>query len=240
VISLPFNFGFCLKRFGRVCQKILKYLEIWSMVNTETDFSETFGKEAFAGVMDHRSGIHFIGIGGIGMSALARILLESGKTISGSDIAENQQTKTLSLLGAKISIGHRPENIPQDVSRVVVSSAIDHENVELKEAQKRKIPIVHRSDLLAELFLDSQQSIAVAGCHGKTTVTSMISTMLVEGGKDPTCVIGGTVKAIGGNARFGKSGIFVAEADESDATFLKYFPQSAVITNLDNDHMDHY
>lgn len=190
--------------------------------------------------MNHRPGVHFIGIGGVGMSALARICLENGTPVSGSDISENRQTRVLTQMGAQIFIGHRAGNIPDNVGRVVISSAIDHGNEELLDARNLHLPIVHRSDLLAELFLDSRIGIAVAGCHGKTTVTSMISAMLIYSGLDPTCVVGGTVGAIGGNARFGKSGIFVAEADESDATFLKYFPHSAVITNIDNDHMDHY
>lgn len=208
---------------------------------TEEEFTfVTNCKEAEANVMNQRTGVHFIGIGGVGMSALARICLENGTPVSGSDIAENTQTKALASLGAKISIGHQAGNLPEEAGRIAVSTAIDHQNEELLEARKRGLPIVHRSDLLAELFLDAKVSLAVAGCHGKTTVTSMLSTMLVHAGTDPTCVVGGTVEAIGGNARCGKSGIFVAEADESDATFLKYFPHSAIITNIDNDHMDHY
>jgi len=129
---------------------------------------------------------------------------------------------------------------PENTSRVVVSTAIAHDNEELLEARRRDLQIIHRSDLLAELFLDSRLGIAVAGCHGKTTVTSMIASVLAERGQDPTCVVGGNVRALNGNARSGKSGVFVAEADESDATFLKYFPHSGIITNIDNDHMDHY
>lgn len=174
------------------------------------------------------------------MSGLARILVEGGTPVSGSDLGPNAQTTQLSSMGARIFYTQRAGNIPQNTGKVVVSTAISQQNPELLEARERGLPIVHRSDLLAEMFLDAQKGIAVAGCHGKTTVSSLISHVLVHGGIDPTCVVGGTVPALGGNARTGKSGVFVAEADESDATFLKYFPQVAVITNIDNDHMDHY
>ncbi|MBF0500038.1 MAG: UDP-N-acetylmuramate--L-alanine ligase [Candidatus Riflebacteria bacterium] len=191
-------------------------------------------------VMDQRNGVHFIGIGGVGMSGLARILLEGGTPVSGSDLGENSQTRMLAALGARIFFGHNSCNIPENTLRVVVSSAISQDNEELLEARHQNLPVVHRSDLLAELFLDSRLGIAVAGCHGKTTVTSMIASVLVDAGQDPTCVVGGNVRILNGNARTGHSGVFVAEADESDATFLKYFPHSAIITNIDNDHMDHY
>ena len=184
--------------------------------------------------------IHFIGIGGVGMSGIASIFLQKGYKVSGSDIGESDRTLRLANQGARIFIGHKSSNITDDIDRVVVSSAISPNNPELVEAHKRNLNIVHRSDLLAELFFDSKCGIAVAGCHGKTTVSSMISTVLTEAGKDPTCVVGGHVKALNGNSSFGKSGLLVAEADESDGTFLKYFPQYGVITNIDNDHMDHY
>lgn len=187
-----------------------------------------------------QQGIHFIGIGGVGMSGIASIFLQKGYRISGSDIGESDRTLSLAKNGARICIGHRAENITDDVDKVVISSAISQDNPELVEAKKRNIKIVHRSDLLAELFMDADCGIAVAGCHGKTTVSSMISTVLKLAGKDPTCVVGGYVKALEGNSSYGKSGLFVAESDESDGTFLKYLPQYGVITNIDNDHMDHY
>lgn len=190
--------------------------------------------------MTRRNGIHFIGIGGVGMSGLARIFLHKGYSISGSDVSENDRTAELKALGAEIFIGHQAENILETTGRVVVSTAIKQDNPELLAAKQKDLPVVHRSDLLAELFLDAKQGIAVAGCHGKTTVSSMIATVLKLSDKDPTCVIGGNVHALNSNASAGNSGIFVAEADESDATFLKYFPQYGVITNIDNDHMDHY
>lgn len=190
--------------------------------------------------MTRRNRIHFIGIGGVGMSGLASIFLNKGYKISGSDLTGNERTEDLKTRGARIFIGHSARNLPADVGRVVVSSAISSDNPELMAAHKRELPTIHRSDLLAELFLDSSCGIAVAGCHGKTTVSSMIATVLKIAGKDPTCVIGGHVAALNGNSVAGSSGLFVAEADESDATFLKYFPQYGVITNIDNDHMDHY
>ncbi|HNW33708.1 MAG TPA: UDP-N-acetylmuramate--L-alanine ligase [Candidatus Ozemobacteraceae bacterium] len=190
--------------------------------------------------MEQSTRIHFIGIGGVGMSGLAQICLTAGKPVSGSDVASSANTRALTAAGAHIFVGHSASNIPADTAKVIVSTAISPDNAELLEARRRDLPICHRSDLLAELFLDAHTGIAVAGCHGKTTVSSMISTMLVEAGQDPTCVVGGHVPALNGNARAGRSGLFVAEADESDATFLKYFPHSAIITNIDNDHMDHY
>ncbi|HNX74316.1 MAG TPA: UDP-N-acetylmuramate--L-alanine ligase [Candidatus Rifleibacterium sp.] len=190
--------------------------------------------------MTRRNRIHFIGIGGVGMSGLASIYLNKGYKISGSDLNGNDRTEELKSKGARIFTGHNARNIPSDVGRVVVSTAISSDNPELMAAHKRGLPTIHRSDLLAELFLDSTCGIAVAGCHGKTTVSSMIATILKTAGKDPTCVVGGHVAALGGNACAGASNLFVAEADESDATFLKYFPQFGVITNIDNDHMDHY
>lgn len=187
-----------------------------------------------------RNRIHFIGIGGVGMSGLARIFLNKGYKISGSDLNSNENTEELKASGARIFTGHNARNIPADTARVVVSTAIKSDNPELVTAHKRQIPVVHRSDLLAELFLDSDSGIAVAGCHGKTTVSSMIATVLKLAEKNPTCVIGGHVAALGGNSCAGDHNLLVAEADESDATFLKYFPKFGVITNIDNDHMDHY
>jgi UDP-N-acetylmuramate--alanine ligase len=174
------------------------------------------------------------------MSGLASIFQNKGYKISGSDISENERTEELKSLGARIYKGHQARNLPADTARVVVSTAIKSDNPELIPAHKRQIPVVHRSDLLAELFFDAKRGIAVAGCHGKTTVSSMIATVLKLAEKDPTCVIGGHVAALKGNSCAGNSDLLVAEADESDATFLKYFPQYGVITNIDNDHMDHY
>ncbi|PKL48811.1 MAG: UDP-N-acetylmuramate--L-alanine ligase [Candidatus Riflebacteria bacterium HGW-Riflebacteria-2] len=190
--------------------------------------------------MTKQSRIHFIGIGGVGMSGLAHIFLNRGYKISGSDISESERTEALKARGVDIFIGHSACNLPADSGRVVVSTAIHSDNPELIGAHQRHIPVLHRSDLLAELFLDSKCGIAVAGCHGKTTVSSMLATVLKATEKDPTCVIGGYVAALNGYSSAGHSELFVAEADESDATFLKYFPQYGVVTNIDNDHLDHY
>jgi UDP-N-acetylmuramate--alanine ligase len=190
--------------------------------------------------MSENSRIHFIGIGGVGMSALASIFLSKGNLISGSDISSNSRTEQLEQNGAKIFIGHRDSNLLPDVCKVVVSTAISADNPELLRARQLNIPVVHRSDLLANLFLEAECGIAVAGCHGKTTVSSMIATVLKVAGKNPTAVIGGRVPALNGNYSVGDPSILVAEADESDGTFLKYFTKYGVITNLDNDHMDHY
>ncbi|MBF0406708.1 MAG: UDP-N-acetylmuramate--L-alanine ligase [Candidatus Riflebacteria bacterium] len=197
-------------------------------------------KEAGAAAMNHDNGIHFIGIGGIGMSGLAQILIEKGFAVSGSDIRENAQTRKLAAMGAEIYFGHSSQCLPESVKRVVVSTAIESDNVELQEARRRNLAIFHRSDLLAELFNNLKFGIAVSGCHGKTTVTSILSTIFSESAMDPTCVVGGNVQALQGNARNGHSEYLIAEADESDATFLKYFPHTSIITNIDNDHMDHY
>ncbi len=200
-------------------------------------------KEADTLDMATRNGIHFIGIGGIGMSGLAQIYMTKGFQVSGSDLSSTPITQRLEEAGARIFTGHAAANLTplaDNIAKVVISTAISADNPELLEARRLGLPIYHRSDLLAELFLDAPTGLAVAGSHGKTTITSMVSTVLLEAGRDPTCVVGGHVPALGGNARPGQSGIFVAEADESDATFLKYFPHSAIITNIDNDHLDHY
>lgn len=206
-------------------------------------FPAANSKEAGIPDMATRNGIHFIGIGGIGMSGLAQVYMTKGFQVSGSDLSTTEITRRLARAGARIFEGHSPANIPpiaDNVAKVVVSTAIAADNPELLEARRLGLPIYHRSDLLAELFLDAPIGLAVAGSHGKTTITSMVATVLVEAGRDPTCVVGGNVQALNGNARPGAGPFFVAEADESDATFLKYFPHSAVVTNIDNDHLDHY
>lgn len=183
---------------------------------------------------------HFIGVGGVGMSALASIYLNKGKPVSGSDIKTTPTIEKLVQEGAQIFIGQSANNLSHNVERVVISSAIKADNPELLAAKERNLPIYHRSDILAELFLHSNCGMAVAGCHGKTTVSSMLATVLKVTGKNPTSVIGGYVDALKGNHSSGNPHLLVAEADESDGTFLKYFPQYGIITNIDNDHMDHY
>ena len=182
--------------------------------------------------------IHFIGIGGIGMSGIAEILLNLGNTVSGSDLRRTPVTERLVSLGATIFEGHAAANaIGADV--VVASSAVNERNAEVIEARRRKIPVIQRAEMLAEL-MRLKYGIAIAGMHGKTTTTSMIASVLAAGGLDPTVVVGGRVAAMGSNARLGKSEYLVAEADESDRSFLKLSPILGVVTNLDREHMDCY
>lgn len=182
--------------------------------------------------------IHFVGIGGIGMSGIAEVLLNLGYKISGSDVQQSGTTLRLQKLGAAIRLGHSKDNIgAADV--VVTSTAVRAANPEVIEAHLRNIPVIPRAEMLAEL-LKMKFSVAVSGSHGKTTTTSMISTLLAQGGLDPTMVIGGKLASIGSNARLGDGDIIVAEADESDGSFLKLSPTIAVITNIDREHLDYY
>ncbi|PCK09170.1 MAG: UDP-N-acetylmuramate--L-alanine ligase [Alteromonadaceae bacterium] len=182
--------------------------------------------------------IHFVGIGGAGMSGIAEVLLNQGYCITGSDIRESDVTRRLSSMGATIFIGHSADNVVNsDV--VVNSTAVVDDNPELVAARKRRVPIVRRAEMLAEL-MRYRHGIAVAGTHGKTTTTSLIASVLAAGGKDPTFVIGGLLNSTGSNAGLGESRYLVAEADESDASFLHLQPMLAVVTNIDADHMDTY
>src|SRR5215475_9920871 len=182
--------------------------------------------------------VHFIGIGGIGMSGIAEILLNLGYPVSGSDLRRSSITERLAMLGAIVFEGHAAANVIGS-GVVVTSSAVNELNPEVVEARSRKIPVIQRAEMLAEL-MRLKYSIAVAGMHGKTTTTSMIATVLAAGNLDPTVVVGGRVDALGSNARLGKSQYLVAEADESDRSFLKLSPILAVVTNLDREHMDCY
>lgn len=182
---------------------------------------------------------HFVGIGGIGMSGIAQILLEMGYSVSGSDLKENKNTKLLRDKGAVVYIGHSPENVAPDVQVVVYSSAVSRENPELLRAKEMGIPVIPRGEMLAELF-KLKEGIAVSGSHGKTTTTSMIAHILEEAGFDPTVVIGGILQRLGSNAKLGMGELLVSEADESDGSFLKLSPVIAVITNIDREHMDFY
>ena len=181
---------------------------------------------------------HFIGIGGVGMSGLAQILLEMGYHVSGSDLKENKNTELLRKKGARIYIGHSPENV-RDAQVVVYSSAVKKDNPELIEAKKRNIPTIPRGDMLAELF-KLKEGIAVSGSHGKTTTTSMIAQILIDAEYDPTVLVGGRLKHLGSNAKLGAGELLVSEADESDGSFLKLSPAVAVITNIDREHLDFY
>ncbi len=182
--------------------------------------------------------IHFVGIGGIGMSGIAEVLLNLGYKVSGSDLKSSSVTQRLASLGALIFEGHRPENIA-DAEVVVTSSAISVENPEVIEAHRLHVPVIQRAEMLAEL-MRLKYGIAIAGMHGKTTTTSMVAAVLAAGGLDPTVVVGGRVDAMGSNARLGKSQYLVAEADESDRSFLKLTPILSVVTNIDREHMDTY
>ena len=179
---------------------------------------------------------HFIGIGGIGMSGIAEILLSLGFKVSGSDLRRSPVTDRLARLGATIYEGHDARNIT-GATVVVTSSAVSAANPEVLEARLRKVQVIQRAEMLAEL-MRLKYGIAIAGMHGKTTTTSMVATVLAAGGLDPTVVVGGRVDALGSNAKLGASQFLVAEADESDRSFLKLSPILAVVTNLDREHMD--
>ena len=182
--------------------------------------------------------IHFVGIGGIGMSGIAEVLLNLGYKVSGSDLRSSEITERLASLGGEIFYGHARENIA-NVDVVVISSAVHDDNPEVIEARERLIPVIPRAEMLAEL-MRMKYGIAIAGTHGKTTTTSMVSTILGHAGIDPTIVIGGRLDSIGSNAKLGQGKFLVAEADESDGSFLKLSPTIAVVTNIDADHLDFY
>ncbi|GAB3348740.1 UDP-N-acetylmuramate--L-alanine ligase [Lysobacter tyrosinilyticus] len=182
--------------------------------------------------------VHFVGIGGVGMSGIAEVLCTLGYQVSGSDMADNAVTRRLSSLGISVMRGHAAANV-LGADCIVVSSAIKHDNPELMEAHAQRIPIVPRAEMLAEL-MRFKRGIAVAGTHGKTTTTSLLASVLAEGDVDPTFVIGGKLLAAGANARLGKGDWLVAEADESDGSFLRLNPQIAIVTNIDADHLENY
>jgi UDP-N-acetylmuramate--alanine ligase len=182
--------------------------------------------------------LHFVGIGGIGMSGIAELLLNLGYEVSGSDLKLSPVTGRLKSLGGRIYLGHSAGNVA-GTNVVVISSAVRPDNVEVVEAKRLQIPVIPRAEMLAEL-MRLKYGVAVAGAHGKTTTTSMVATVLVNGGFDPTAVIGGRLNAFGSNAKLGKGDFLVAEADESDGSFLKLTPTIAIVTNIDREHLDHY
>ncbi|MCH9695062.1 MAG: UDP-N-acetylmuramate--L-alanine ligase [Gammaproteobacteria bacterium] len=182
--------------------------------------------------------VHFVGIGGSGMSGIAEVMLSLGYAVQGSDLKKNKQTKRLEKQGATVFIGHASDHI-RDADAVVVSSAVDETNPEVAAAREQLMPVVSRAEMLAEL-MRFRYSIAVAGTHGKTTTTSLVASVLAEGGLDPTFVIGGRLKSADANARLGQGDYLVAEADESDASFVHLKPMLAVVTNIDADHMSTY
>ncbi|AHF04874.1 UDP-N-acetylmuramate--alanine ligase [Marichromatium purpuratum 984] len=182
--------------------------------------------------------LHFIGIGGAGMSGIAELMANLGYEVSGSDLRESEVTRRLAGLGVEIHVGHRAEQVA-DVDAVVVSTAIDEDNPEIRAARAARIPIVRRAEMLAEL-MRFYYGVAVAGTHGKTTTTSLVASILAEGGLDPTFVIGGRLNSAGANAKLGTTKYLVAEADESDASFLYLQPMVSIVTNIDADHMHTY
>ncbi|HYD47479.1 MAG TPA: UDP-N-acetylmuramate--L-alanine ligase, partial [Terriglobales bacterium] len=184
--------------------------------------------------------IHLVGIGGIGMSGIAEVLLTLGYDITGSDLSDNETTRHLRELGANIHLGHDASNISASTSVVVISSAVGEDNAEVRAARERRVPVIARAEMLAEL-MRVKCAVGVAGAHGKTTTTSLVAAALSAGGMDPTLVIGGRLKSLGGtNARLGRSRYMVAEADESDGSFLLLRPTVAVVTNIDREHMNFY
>jgi UDP-N-acetylmuramate--alanine ligase len=182
--------------------------------------------------------IHFVGVGGIGMSGIAEVLLDLGYRVTGTDLADSDTTRRLQERGATIHVGHAAMHLG-DADVVVVSSAVGRDNPEIIAARQRKIPVIPRAEMLAEL-MRLKQGVAIAGSHGKTTTTSLVASILHGAELDPTVVIGGKVNALGSNARLGRGELLVAEADESDGSFLVLTPTFAVITNIDSEHLDHY
>lgn len=183
--------------------------------------------------------IHFVGIGGIGMSGIAEVLLNLGYPVSGSDLKKSSITQRLRRRGARIGIGHKARNI-RDVDVVVTSSAVAKDNPEVAEAHRQGLSVIRRAEMLAQIMRLTKYGIAVAGTHGKTTTTSLLATVLHRGGLDPTLVIGGRLNSLRSNARLGRGDYVLAEADESDGSFLHLMPTIAVVTNMDAEHMDHY
>ncbi|MBK7354563.1 UDP-N-acetylmuramate--L-alanine ligase [Propionivibrio sp.] len=189
--------------------------------------------------MKHKvKNIHFVGVGGSGMSGIAEVLANLGYAVSGSDLADNATTRRLAGLGVRIRVGHAETNV-EGADAVVVSTAVKEDNPEVLAARRLKVPVVPRAQMLAEL-MRLKQGIAIAGTHGKTTTTSLVASILAEGGMDPTFVIGGRLNAAGANARLGTGDFLVAEADESDASFLFLTPVISIVTNIDADHMETY
>ncbi|HXS17181.1 MAG TPA: Mur ligase domain-containing protein, partial [Polyangiaceae bacterium] len=182
--------------------------------------------------------VHFVGIGGIGMSGLAEILHNLDFEVSGSDLKEGENTRALRALGVRIDVGHVAANL-KEADVVVYSSAISTQNPEIVSAHERGIPVISRAEMLAEL-MRVKYGVAIAGSHGKTTTTSLVATVLRAAGLDPTVVVGGRMASFGSNAKLGAGDLLVAEADESDGSFLRLTPTIAVVTNIDPEHLDHY
>jgi len=197
------------------------------------------GNNGGTGMVTRGLRVHFVGIGGIGMSGIAEVLLNLGYAVSGSDLTDSDTTRRLTTLRAQVTYGHDPARITSDIDVVVISSAITAGNPEVVRARELKIPVIPRAEMLAEL-MRMKAGVAVAGSHGKTTTTSLVATVLHDAGFDPTMVIGGKLRTLGTNARLGQGRYLVAEADESDGSFLMLSPTVAVVTNIDPEHLDHY
>ena len=191
------------------------------------------------GLFDEMRRVHLVGLGGIGMSALAQALLHAGHRVSGSDARDGERLTRLRLLGASVSVGHAGENLPESTDVVVITAAVDGANPEVATARERGVRVVKYAEALGELMA-REHGIAIAGTHGKTTTTGLMATLLVKGGLDPTMILGGEAAPLGGNFRAGTGGYFVAEACEFDRSFLSLEPRSAVVTNIDGDHFDTY
>jgi UDP-N-acetylmuramate--alanine ligase len=197
-------------------------------------------RQGNAAVNGRRRRVHFVGIGGIGMSGIAEVLLTLGYAVSGSDLVDGDTTRRLARLGAHIHIGpHAAEHVSEDIDVLVISSAVTFANPEVTRARDLKIPVIPRAEMLAEL-MRMKFGVAVAGTHGKTTTTSLVGAVLREAGRDPTMVVGGKLRALGTNVRLGQGEFLVAEADESDGTFLLLSPIIGVVTNIDREHLDYY
>jgi UDP-N-acetylmuramate--alanine ligase len=192
------------------------------------------------GLMTGQRRLHFIGVGGAGMSGIAELCLRLNFAVSGCDLHSTTVTQRLSTLGAQISAGHHPDHISTDLDAVVISSAVKFSNPEVQRARELRIPVIPRAEMLGELLRLARLGVAVAGTHGKTTTTSLVALILEEAGLDPTVAIGGNMRSKGSNVRLGGGDFMVAEADESDASFLLLLPTVAVVTNIDPEHLDHY
>ncbi|MDF2540819.1 MAG: murC [Herbinix sp.] len=184
--------------------------------------------------------IHFIGIGGISMSGFAEYLHTKGFTVSGSDSGKNKQTEHLKMIGVDVMLGQRAANITDDIALVVFTAAVKEDNVEFQEVKRRNIPMLNRAELIGQLMLNFEDAIAISGTHGKTTTTSMLSLIFMEGNLDPTISVGGVLDAIGGNIRIGNSQHFISEACEYTDSFLDFFPTRSIILNIDEDHLDYF
>lgn len=206
------------------------------MMNRESIRRDSNG---ISGMLEEKRLLHFVGIGGSGMSGIAEICLSLGFSVSGSDVQESDTTRRLRDLGATVAIGHRREHLGS-AGLVIYSSAVSPDNPELQAARERSVPIIPRAEMLVELIRMAGRSIVVAGAHGKTTTTSLIGTVFSSAGLDPTVVVGGKVNSLGSSARLGKGGVIIAESDESDGSFLLFSPSVAVVTNIDFEHLNYY